>query len=88
MTLKSPEMLAGPTEAGLHLVGNEQAACPLDRIDRTPQEARWFREDAVAGEQRIDDQRGRLDAVTLQIGDRRLDVAAEAFAESRAPSAW
>ena len=42
MTLKAPKMLAGPAEAGLDLVGNEQAACPLDRVDSAPQKARWF----------------------------------------------
>ena len=51
MALEAPQVFAGAAEAGLDLVGDEQAARPLDRVDRAPQEARRFREDAVAGEQ-------------------------------------
>ena len=81
VALEAPHMFAGAAEAGLHLVGNEQAARPLDRLDRALQEARRLGQDAVAGEQRIDDQHGRLDAVALQVGDRRLDVAREALGQ-------
>ena len=81
MALKTPKVLAGPAEAGLDLVGNEQPACPLDGIDCALQETLWARKDAVAGEQRINNQRGRLDAMTAQVRDRRLDVACEALGQ-------
>src|SRR5438105_4708235 len=57
------------------------AACPLGGIDRTFQETLWAREDAVAGEQRIDNQCGRLDAMTAQVRDRRHHVACEALGQ-------
>ncbi|MNP02565.1 hypothetical protein D3C76_944220 [compost metagenome] len=81
MTLEAPHVFAGPAEAGLDLVGDENPASPLDRRDRAPQQTRRLRKDPVAGEQRIDDQRCRLDAMTLHIGYRRLDIAGEACAE-------
>ena len=56
MALEAPHVLAGAAEAGLHLVGDEQAASALDRLDRSLQEARRLGQDAVAGEKRIDDQ--------------------------------
>ena len=86
MTLKTPKVFAGPAETGLHFVGNEDTARPLDRIDRALQEALRSGQDAVAGEQRIDDQCGRLDAVALQIGDGRSTSRVKR-SERSAPSA-
>ena len=51
MALKAPQVFAGAAETGLHFVGNEQAARPLDRVDRALQEACRPGKDAVAGEQ-------------------------------------
>ncbi|MCY1355420.1 hypothetical protein D9M69_418400 [compost metagenome] len=55
MTLEAPHVLARPAKARLDLVGDENSAGTLDRLDRALQQARWFRQDAVTGEQRIDD---------------------------------
>ena len=80
VALEAPHVLAGAAEAGLHLVGDEQAAGLVDRVHGAgfrkpfgPAKMPSLEKD------RIDDQHGRLDAVALQVGDRRLDVAAEAF---------
>ncbi|KAG5725962.1 hypothetical protein E4T56_gene5253, partial [Termitomyces sp. T112] len=78
MALETPHMAAGAAKAGLHFVRNENAARAADRLDGALQEAGLFRQDAVAGEDRIHDQHGRLDAMALEIGNGGLHIAGEA----------
>ena len=60
VALEAPHMLAGAAEAGLHLVGDEQAAGGADRLDRA-----GFRKPAGSGKtpslekMRVDQQRRR-----------------------------
>ena len=69
MALEAPQRIAGATQPGLHLVGDEDAAGVADRRHCLGQQARRVGIDAVAGEHGVDHQRGRSDALLCQIGD-------------------
>ena len=75
--LVPPEMRAEPPEAGLHLVGDEQAPGAPDDRCRWREEVRpQFRETFI-GEERAYHHPGKADARVFQLGNRAGDIARE-----------
>ena len=66
----APQRLAGAPHAGLHLVGDEQAAGFVDRVHGFAQKARRSGLHAVAGEDGVHHQRRRTQSVASQVRDR------------------
>lgn len=85
--LEAPERVAGAAEAGLHFVGNEEAAGLAHRVHRLGHEAGRVGEDAVAREHGIDHQRGRAHAVRLEVRDGLAHAIRERAAQFAGRSA-
>ncbi|MCY1401174.1 hypothetical protein D9M71_162860 [compost metagenome] len=74
VSLMPPHMLAGTGEARLHLVGDEQTTGLADQGSGLFHEPGRHAGQALVGEQGIDQQRGRADALGFQRGDGFIDV--------------
>ena len=81
MTRKAPHGFSRARKAGLHLIGDEQAARIADRGHRSGEKAPVSGENAVARKDGVSDQGGRCDSAALQCLDRLAHIGREARAE-------
>ncbi|MNI49926.1 hypothetical protein D3C73_1045650 [compost metagenome] len=72
--LMTPQVITGTAEAGLHFVGDEQTAGGADQRSGLVDETGRHPWQAFVGEQGVDQQRGRANALGLHRGNRGGDV--------------
>ena len=82
-TVKAPEMRAGPSQAVLHFITDDQAPCRVHRgHDRCHPIGRRVI-DAVAGQGAVDHEGGKIKASLAERRDRALRLAADREREFR-----